>query len=387
MIAWPLVTRRSLLALPAAPAARGASGPRPRVACVLNAYTPDSHADVFCSRLLAGYRLNGETHVPRVEVASLYVDQLPFNDMAREQAAEYGIKIYPTVAEALRLGGSRLDVDAVAVIGEHGSYPRTRRGNFEYPRWRYFREITEVMRRDGRIIPCFNDKYLAYEWDDARRMYDTVREMRIPFLCGSTLPLTWRRPPLEFPRGIELEEALAVSCGDLEEHAYHGIELLGAMLERRRGGETGVASVRCVEGPEARRSGDWSRKLLDAALARRVNPPPGNPDAAPQAILIRYRDGLKATVLNLNSHTRDYLFAASERGRAEPHSSCFYIQLYNHNHWSFLVRAFEELALTGRNPVPLERTLLANGIMLFALQSRLEGQKWLDTPQLSLRFS
>src|ERR1043165_5917105 len=57
--------------------------PRPRVACVLNAWFPDSHADVFISRLLDGYRLNGAWHAPRVRTVSFYVDQFPENDTAR----------------------------------------------------------------------------------------------------------------------------------------------------------------------------------------------------------------------------------------------------------------------------------------------------------------
>lgn len=362
---------------------------RPRVAAILNVYFPNSHADVFMGRLLGGYRLDGKSCPPRVDVASFYVDQFPLNDMAREQADEYGIKIYPTIAEALRLGGKRLAVDGVAIIGEHGKYPRTPRGSFMYPRWNYFDQVTQVFREDGRVVPVFNDKYFAYEWEDARRMYDRVREMKIPFMAGSTLPLTWRRPPLEFPRGIELEEVLAVSSSDLEEHAYHAVELMQAMAERRRGGETGVEAVRCVEGPEVWQladSGDWSRPLLEAALSRRVNTAFEKDKQTPQAILVRYRDGVKGTVLNLNGWTRDYLFAAREKGRAEPNSSCFYIQLYNHNHWSFMVRNFEDLVLTAREPNPIERTLVATGITIFGLESRYQGQKWLATPQLAIRY-
>lgn len=384
------MNRRELLALPlGASLAHSQTGGRPRVACILNTYFPNSHADVFMSRLLEGYRLNGESHRPRLEVASFYVDQFPVNDMAREQAAEYGIRIYPTVAEALRLGGKRLAVDGVAVIGEHGNYPRTPRGNFMYPRWRYFQEIAEVMRADGRVVPMYHDKYFAYEWADALRIYQTVRAMEIPFQCGSTLPLTWRRPPLEFRPGIELEEVLTVSWSDLEEHAYHGIELQQAMVERRKGGESGVAAVRCVEGPEVwslAGAGEWSRPLLDAALARRVSPPPEDRGQTPQAILVRYRDGLRAAILNLNSLTRDYLFAARERGKRQPDSSCFYIQLYLHNHWSFMVRNFENLVLTRKEPNPIERTLLATGILLSGLESRRQGQKWLQTPELNVKY-
>ncbi len=382
------MTRRSLLLTPLIPVAGAAVPPmrRPRVAVVMNVYFPNSHADVFVGRLLEGYRLNGVSHRPRLDTRSFYVDQFPNNDMAREQAAEYGVTIYPDVASALRLGTAKLAVDGVAIIGEHGNYPRTARGNVMYPRWQRFDEVTQVLVKDGRVVPVMNDKYFAYEWDDARRLYDRVKEMRIPFFCGSSLPHTWRRPALEFPRGIELDEVMAVSFSDLEEHGYHAVELMQAMAERRRGGETGVESIRCVEGEAVWKLG-WSQDLLDAALRHRVNPGYGKECKQPQAIQVRYRDGLKATILNLNGMTLDYLFAARDKsGRV--HSSCFYIQLYVHNHWSFMVRAFEELVLTRKPAFPIERTLLSTGITLFGLESRLQGQQWLDTPQLSsIRYS
>ena len=132
-----------------------AADPRPRVACVLNTWFPNSHADVFVSRLLDGYRLNGAWHAPRVRTVNFYVDQFPENDMAREQAAEYGIRVCSSVAEAVK------DVDGIAVIGEHGQYPRSRLGNFQYPRKRYFDEITRVFAERRRPVPLFNDKYLA----------------------------------------------------------------------------------------------------------------------------------------------------------------------------------------------------------------------------------
>jgi hypothetical protein len=208
--------------------------------------------------------------------------------------------------------------------------------------------------------------------------------MHIPFLCGSTLPWTWRRPPLEFAAGTVFEEMLAVSNGDLEEHAYHAIELLQSVAERRRGGETGVAAVRYLEGSEV-----WgiAPDLREAALARRVNPPPADRGQKPEAFLVQYRDGLEASIVNLNSKTRDYLFAARVKGRSEPQATCFFIGLYTHTHWGFLVRAFEDLVLTGREPMPVERTLVANGIMLAGLDSRRQGGKWIDTPELRLSYS
>lgn len=376
------LSRRSLLELPAAAAAAPAR--RPRVACILNVYFPNSHADVFMGRLLEGYRLNGVSHRPRLETVSFYVDQFPTNDMAREQAEEYGVKIYPSVKEALCLGGDKLTVDGVAVIGEHGNYPKTRRGNFMYPRKKRFDEVTAEFARAGRVLPLMNDKYFAYEWADAKAMYDRVKRDRIPFFCGSSLPLTWRRPALEFRPGIELDEVLAVSFSDLEEHGYHAIELLQAMAEKRKGGETGIEEIRCIEGDAVFTDKFWSRELLDAALRHRVNHVPKN-STPPQAIFVKYRDGLKATILNLNSQARDYLFAAREKS-GKVHSSCFYIQLYVHNHWGFMVKHFEDLVLTKKTPYPPERTLYANGIMLAGLESLVDGQRWLPTPHLNLTY-
>ena len=361
----------------AATDSRAATAP-PRIACISNAYFPNSHADVFLSRLLDGYRLNGAWHAPRLQPVSFYVDQFPSNDMARDQAAEYGIRIYTTVAEAID------GVDAIAVIGEHGEYPRTRLGNFSYPRKRYFDEIASVFQRQGRVLPLFNDKYLASNWPDANAIYQRARSMRIPFLCGSTLPWTWCRPPLEFAPGTIFDELLAVSAGDLEEHAYHAIELMQSVAEGRRGGETGVAAVRYLEGSHV-----WgiAPDLRDAALARRVNPPPEDRGQKPEAFLVKYSDGLEASIVSLNSKTRDYLLAARVKGRPEPQATCFFIGLYTHAHWAFLVRAFEELVLTKREQMPVERTLLANGIMLAGLESRRQGGKWIDTPELHLSYS
>ena len=42
---------------------------------------------------------------PGVEVVSLYVDQVPENDLSRRWAQRFGVPIFPSVAEALTVGG------------------------------------------------------------------------------------------------------------------------------------------------------------------------------------------------------------------------------------------------------------------------------------------
>ena len=71
--------------------------------------------------------------------------------------------------------------------GPHGYQLRLRASRFLY-----FDEIAGVMQQDGRVVPMYQDKYFAYAWDDAKHMYDSMKRMRIPVLCGSTVPLAQR---------------------------------------------------------------------------------------------------------------------------------------------------------------------------------------------------
>jgi len=71
--------------------------------------------------------------------------------MACFVAKAYKIALYPTIAEALCLGGKQLAVDAVLSIGEFGNYPVNAKGQREYPRKRFFDDIVDVFQRNGRV--------------------------------------------------------------------------------------------------------------------------------------------------------------------------------------------------------------------------------------------
>src|ERR671931_288856 len=101
---------------------------RPKVAAITTVWRKDSHADVIISKLIAGYDLEGEPVKPSVDVVSLYVDQFPENDLSRRWAKRFDIRIFGSVREALTLGGDRLAVDGVAIVGEHGEYPWNEKG-------------------------------------------------------------------------------------------------------------------------------------------------------------------------------------------------------------------------------------------------------------------
>src|SRR5438093_10969940 len=125
----------------------GAPNVRMKVAAVLTEFTYRSHAHVLLENFLEPYLFNGKLTTSGIEVVSFYVDQFSERDMAREVAAKYNIKIYPTIPGALCLGGEKLAVDGVLSIGEHGKYPVNKKGQQEYPRKRFFDEIAAVFRR------------------------------------------------------------------------------------------------------------------------------------------------------------------------------------------------------------------------------------------------
>jgi hypothetical protein len=56
------------------------------------------------------------------------------------------------------------------------------------------------------------------------------------------LPVTRRLPELELPIGCETKEALAIGNGGSDPMDYHALEAMQCMIERRKGGETGIRS-------------------------------------------------------------------------------------------------------------------------------------------------
>jgi hypothetical protein len=209
---------------------------RPRLAAIYTVFRHRSHAHDILENFLEPYYFNGQLTDPGVEVVSFYADQRAAKgDMTQDVARQYKIRVCKTIAEALCLGGEELAVDAVLSIGEHGDYPVNELGQTEYPRKRFFDEIVAVMRRSQRYVPLFNDKHLSFRWDWAKEMVATAKEVGIPFLAGSSVPLAQRVPALEMEPGAEIVEAVSIHGGGLESYDFHALEVLQSLVEARKG--------------------------------------------------------------------------------------------------------------------------------------------------------
>jgi hypothetical protein len=369
---------------------------RLRVAAVYTVFRRRSHAFNILENFLEPYLFGGRRIDPGMDVVAFYADQTAAEgDLTRMVAQRYRIGVHRTIAEALCTGGANLAVDAVLSIGEHGDYPVSALGQVEYPRKRFFDECVAVMRRANRFMPFFNDKHLSYRWDWARDMYDTSRQLGIPLMAGSSVPLAERRPALELPAGARIEEAVSIHGGGVESYDFHALEILQSLIEARQGGETGVTSVEFLPAEamlRAARDGRWSVPLAEAAMAvefgHRVPlasmPPVQNRQF--HGILLTYRDGLRATILKIGSSSVRWNFACRVTGDAQPRATRFYTGPWgNRNLFQALSHAIQHHIRNGSSPYPVERTLLTTGIVEAAMRSRQAGRR-IDTPHLHISY-
>jgi hypothetical protein len=385
----------------------GPAEPRKKIAFIATVAYRRSHGQHFLDRMTLGYGWGGAWQKPRVDMASIYVDQFPANDLARSRAQRHRIPIYPTIAEALTLGTGKLAVDGVVIIGEHGEYPQNEKGQFLYPRFELFKEVTKVFEASGRSVPVFNDKHLSTEWKKCVEMVADAKRLGFPFLAGSSLPITWRLPATEMPWGTPLVESVCAGYGPVDRYDFHGLETAQCMSERRRGGEVGIRSVRALRGEEMWEHAagrETTKKLLVAALSRSHTLPAkdGYPTDAvsfdwarrsfPEAYgyFVEHRDGFRTTFFSLPIRDFNYAGLDGESGKI---TSC---QMYlpmpgagatTADFFNPLVRYIEQMVLENRAPYPIERTLLTSGMVIAAVDSLHRDGAEIETPEMEVRYT
>jgi hypothetical protein len=377
---------------------------RKPIAVVTTVYRSMAHSYHIAGRFLQGWTLSSELHVPKQYVASMYVDQLPENDLSKDLSREFGFRHCRSIEEALTGGSGKLAVEGVLLIGEHGNYGRNEKEQILYPRYEMMEQIVSVFRKTGQAVPVFNDKHFSYSWDRCKKITGWSTELKFPLMAGSSLPVTWRRPELELALETPVEEALVACHGGIEIYGFHGLEALQVMLERRKGGETGVKSVQCLTGNDVWKAGDagrWSWDLLEAALARSETVCIGdvrrNTGSAPigtmprtpaTAFLVEYRDGTRGTVLLLNGHVADFTFAARVKGETKP-AACLFVlpQPPGARYFDCLCAHIERFIETGKPRYPMERTLLTSGVLAAGMDSRHRRGERVETPELDVRYA
>jgi hypothetical protein len=432
-----------------------------RLAILGSVYRHQSNMQTLADRFLVGYPYDGEWHMPQVQVVSVYVDQLerqadtapspyqlamtgakvapasaakgiagglgrdrtvktqpapekpeasekpePTSDLSSARAQQFGFRLCSNIPEALRCGGDRIAVDAVLAIVEQDDYPTNDRGQILLPSYDFFQQCAQVFEDEKRAVPYFNHKQLSYSFEQAQTMVKTANRLGFTLLAGSSLPVTWRLPAVDIPLGSQVEEAVMVGVGAPGGMDFNALEALQCMLERRKGGETGVKAVQLLEGDDvwaAGNAGRWSKDLLSSALSRSDTPmgltvldgrtqdlvasgvlPQLVKD--PAAYCIEYTDGTRATLLLLNGAIMDYNIAARVAGQGIVSTQFFLPPPPNVTDSACLAAKIEQMFHTGSAAYPVERTLLTTGVLEACLHSRHQLNQRLETPQLAVSY-
>ena len=414
-----MIPRRTFLAGSAAavacaptkliPMGFGATESRKRIAFLGTVVFQHSHAQHFLDRHCMGYTWGGQWQAPRFDVASVYIEQeQKQGDLAQQRIDKYKLNRVTSIAEALTLGTSKLAVDGVVLIGEHGDYPTNEKGQRRYPRYDWFKQIVKVFEQTGQSCPVFNDKHLSTVWSECREMVEDSKRLKFPFLAGSSLPVTWRFPSIDMPIDTPLKESVCVGYGGVDSYDFHALETAQCMSERRRGGEVGIASVTALQGDAVWAEMDKStredtRKLFVAAMTRSHNLPveggfPTGPVSyewgkkvmsGTTAYFIEHLDGFRTTMFLCP--IRDFNYAGLRSDNGQIVSCQMYLPMPTHgsttaDFFNPLARHIETLILEGKTPYPVERTLLTSGMVIGGVESLAAGGATYRTPQMQVVY-
>jgi len=370
------------------------ASPRPvapkKVAAVVTIYFYGSHADVLLGKILEGWKQDGGPG-PALTLESVYIEQTPETDIGKAACKKHGVPIFDSIEKALTVGGKDIPVDGVLCIGEHGNYPFNAKGQQLYPRRRFFSEITDTFVKYGKLVPVFNDKHLGPVWEDALWTYQRSKELNVPFMAGSSMPVGYRTREIDLPMGSEIEAAVGIGYSGLDIYGIHALEFFQSHVEKRKGAEKGVKSVRFLEGDAIWRAvdaGAVSKKALEAAFE--AVPKSGNPDIRQDKqaglFLFDYVDGLSGAIFMLGC-VQGTSIGLELKGRKDPIATAFDERTTpRHPHFAYLLKAIEKMFHTGNPTYPVERTLLTSGILDRVLTSRAEEGRWIMTPELAIAY-
>ena len=189
---------------------------------------------------------------------------------------------------------------------------------------------------------------------------------------------------------------VALGYGELDAYGFHTLEALQCMIERRKGGETGIRSVEWIEGDAVWQwrdgAGKWSIPLLNAALVSipifQIRPiggqreearclPPGisGRDASGSLHARRARQRLEfCSAIKGRSRTCRHVFEQGDAPGSRPFP-----------HFDALVHCMEEMFITGKPLYPVERTLLTTCALSMLFESR-AWKRRIETSELKISY-
>ena len=373
-----------------------------KIAFLLDEFASPSPAQQLLDRFLIGYPRDGAWHKLQSAGVTAYLAVSAESNFGT-RPEEFHLGVAPTAERAVA------GADAVVIVARRPGALANEA----------FLRIALEEAPEG--AACFVHGALANNLASARKFADKAASRRIALRSGTPLSVTWRLPAMDVPMGTPLTEALiVVQVNPLSIQAtppsppatLAGAELqaldgLLPVVERRRGGESGIRSVRFLEGKGLWRAGEkglWPWPLLAAALSR-SHTPQGDavsdgrtqdlaglglvPKLArnPRGWLLEHGDGLRTAILVLDGVVADFNFAVRAQNGDLHSAQLFRAPAPAEHHFSRLAAVMEDFFLGNPPPWPVERNLLIAGLLeKFGKPSSLSGQR-LETPELNIAYS
>jgi len=333
-----------------------------KIAIVAEEFALRSPPQQLLDRLLVGYQRNGQFH--RLEGCQVWLVPLDRNHPEIERRIkDFGLHVAEDKESAV------VDADGVVVAWRNSGA----KANDDL--------LRTVLQRMRKGAACFVHGALASGTASAKELVALATARGVTLCAGTSTAVTFRLPDVDLPSKAKTREALIVVQGPFPEAEHEALEGVLPVIERRRGGESGVRSVRFVEGDEvwrAGREGLWSWSLLASAISR-SNTVQGDPvkdgrtqdivgqgliqslAKSPRGWLLEHHDRLRTTLLVLDGAVADYNFAIRLAN-----GSTVSAQLYRppepaQEQFSRLTAVIEDFFRTGKAPWRIERSLLVAG--------------------------
>jgi len=347
-----------------------------KLAFVLEEFGIDTPSQQLLDRFLMGYPRDGEFYHPGCQV-NVWLAPGAADGELRRRVSDYAIVRHDRLEDAMA------KADGIIVVPRSISAAGL---------------LESVINASPSGAAVFVHGALAETLEQSRNLAARAAARQVLLAAGTPMAVTWRLPAIDLAAGTSLTAALIVVQGEFPLAELYALDGLFPMLERRRGGESGLRSVRRVEGPQvwnlednraspgpddesltvAQRHARWP--LLGAALSR-SDSPQGDavrdgrtqdllglglvPKLAtnPRAWVLEHADGLRTILMVLDGVVADFNFALrTSRG------GILSAQLYRppapqRHEFSRLAAMIERFVRSRVVPWPVQRSVLTASLL------------------------
>ena len=347
--------------------------PPRKIAFVIEDFAPGTPSQQLLDRFLLGYVRDGESRkIPGLQVAAWLGPAADNASFVADAATNLAVRERDfKLVQPSSLAATLAEADAIVVV------PASERVSVNEEL------LKNILERAPAGSACFVHGALAVTLAGANRLHSTAVERKVLLASGTSVTTTFRLPDVDVSESATLTEALIVVQGARPLAELSAMEGLSGVIAHRRGGESGIRSVRRLDGRDLWRAGDkgeWSWPLLNAAISR-SNTMQGDAltDARtqdlvglglvrklardPRGWIIEHRDGLRSTILVLDGVIADFNFAVGSRDGTVTSAQLYRPPAPNRSEFDRLAGVLEDFFTTRKAPWLFERSLLVSQFM------------------------